>query len=282
MGAVLLSSAAMAQSSLPPPPVPQSAIPAPAVAPPSRELPPLPPGKSTVIGGVIRNVDPVRDQLTLQVFGGSQTMKIFYDERTQVYRNGQRMRVRDLKPEDHASVETALDGTQVFALRIHMLTTLPQGEAQGQVLSYDPGSGELVVNASLSREPIRLHVPRDTQIVRVGQKAFSAGQRGAEDLYRGALVNVTFQADARGQGTVTHIDVLATPGSSFTFTGEIASLDVQAGLLVIVDPHDSQSYQFTFTPSLFPVTRQLHQGSSVQVVANFDGVRYVVSALTMQ
>lgn len=33
-------------------------------------LPPAPKGKSTVIGGAIRGVDRVRDQFTLDVFGG--------------------------------------------------------------------------------------------------------------------------------------------------------------------------------------------------------------------
>ena len=32
-------------------------------------LPPIPKGKSTVMGGVIHDVDPVRDQFTLKVFG---------------------------------------------------------------------------------------------------------------------------------------------------------------------------------------------------------------------
>ncbi len=102
-------------------------------------LPPRPPGKSTVIGGAIQNIDPVRDQFTLKVFGGK-PMKILFDERTQVYRDGKRTPLRDLRPDDHASVETVLDGTKVFALSVHVLSQLPEGERQGQVMDYNPGS----------------------------------------------------------------------------------------------------------------------------------------------
>jgi hypothetical protein len=44
-------------------------------------LPPLPKtplGKTTVIGGMIRNVDPVRDQLTLGIYGGGKPIKILF------------------------------------------------------------------------------------------------------------------------------------------------------------------------------------------------------------
>lgn len=284
IGAVtlLLSGVAMAQSSLPVPPSTPGPVPAPAVAPPAKNLPPMPPGKSTVVGGEIRRVDPVRDQIALKVFGGNMTMKIFYDERTQVYRNGQRISVMDLKPEEHASVETALDGTNVFALRVHMLTTLPEGETQGQVIRFDPGSGELTLTASLSHESVRLHVPQSTPVVRMGQKDFTAGQRGLEDLMRGSLVNVKFQSTGRGEGSATHIEVLATPGSTFTFSGVLSFIDLHQGLLIIVDPQDNQSYRCSFSPSAFPDTGKLHEGSAVRLVAHFDGARYVASEITIE
>ena len=101
------------------------------------DLPAMPRGRSTVIGGSIRNVDGVRDQLTLNIFGG-RSMKVLYDARTQVYRDGQKVALRDLRTGEHVSVETMLDGTTVFARSIHMLSKMPEGESQGQVVSYDP------------------------------------------------------------------------------------------------------------------------------------------------
>src|ERR1700679_1762124 len=70
----------------------------------SFSLPPLPKGKTTILGGEIRNFDPVRDQFSLRIYG-ERPMRIWFDERTQVYRDGEKIPVRDLGPEDHASVE---------------------------------------------------------------------------------------------------------------------------------------------------------------------------------
>ena len=279
---VVLGSTAIAQSSLPAQLPQEDAIPAPAVAPASAALPAPPAGKSTVIGGQIRNVDPVLDQLTLKVFGGKQTMNILFDERTQVYRDGSRISVLDLRPDDHASIETTLDGDRVFALRIHMLSQLPRGECRGEVLSFNPENGNLTVNAVLSRESIRLRVPPGTPVVRVGQKSFSGQPGGMADLALGSLVDVTFQPGRNGRGVATHIDVLATSGSVFVFRGNVSILDEHTGLLEIVDPTDNQTYRFSFDPSLFPVSARLHEGSPVKITANFDGAKYLISEITME
>lgn len=279
---LMLSSVALAQSSVPAPNTAQDAIPAPAVAPPSRALPPEPPGPSTVIGGLLRNVDPVRDQITLQVFGGGQRMKILYDERTQVYRNGQRISVLDLKPEDRASIETTLDGDNIFALRIHMLSDRAEGECDGQVLEYNTRNGELVINSALSPQSIRLRVPAGTPVVRVGQTGFTADQRGIDDLLRGSLVAVKFEPSQSGLGVASKIQVLATPGSTFSFRGEVSYIDFPGGQLVIVDPSDNRSYRFAFSADQLATVRQLHEGSNVRVNAGFDGSRYRANQITIE
>ena len=99
----------------------------------------LPQGKSTVIGGTIASVNPVKDELVLKVFGG-RPMRVLFDQRTQVYRDGAKTTLNDLHENEHASVETMLDGTTVFARSIHMLSQSPEGECQGQVVSYDPAT----------------------------------------------------------------------------------------------------------------------------------------------
>lgn len=279
---VMLSSVAFAQSSIPTSHTEQDAIPAPAVAPPAKNLPPDPKGPSTVIGGLVRNVDPVRDQLTLQVSGGSHTMKILYDERTQVYRNGQRISVLDLKPEDHASVETTLDGDAVFALRIHMLSEQPQGECDGQVLSYNARNGDLVVNSSLSPRSIRIHIPTGTPVQRVGQKDFTASQGGIDDLVPGALVDVKFRPDSNGTGIASQVEIRATPGSTFVFGGDVQYLNMPGREIVIIDPHDNQSYRFAFSAGQSAEIGQLHPGSHVRITASFDGTRYRASQITIE
>ena len=238
------------------------------------DLPAMPRGKSTVIGGSIRNVDGVRDQLTLNIFGG-RSMKVLYDARTQVYRDGQKVALRDLRKGEHVSVETMLDGTTVFARSIHMLSKMPEGESQGQVVSYDRSTGELEVRDSLSPEPIKLHISPSTQIVRQGQESTGG------DLVAGTLITIQFQADNSGKNVASKIAVLATPGSAFVFTGKVVFLDLHTGVLALVDPRDDKRYEISFAPGHFPVSRDIHEGSTVTVTANFDGVRYAASALTV-
>lgn len=241
-------------------------------------LPPPPSGKATVIGGSIRKVDPVQDEMTLKVFGGH-SMKILFDARTRFYRNGVRTPLRDLHSGEHASVETVLDGTQIFARSIHILSRAPDGQCQGQVVSYDPVSRELSVSPALSREPITIRVPAGTPIVRGGQNASaSAGSNGLES---GSLVSVMFTSASDGRGIAKKIEILAAPGSSFVFTGNITFLDMHAHEMAVTDAKDGNSYKISFDPSQFPVSLQLHEGDRVKVTAMFDGHRYVANAISI-
>lgn len=246
-------------------------------------LPPAPRGKSTVIGGAIRDVDPVRDQLTLKVFGG-RPIKVLFDARTQFYRDGKKTPLRDLGTEAHASIQTVLDGTKIYALSIHALSQSPEGECQGQVLSYDPGPGELVVAAALSREPIKLHVPQGTPVVRVGQAAAAGGSgpSGLSSLVKGTLVSVKFASTSDGRGVANQIAILAMPGTTAVFSGTISYLDLHDNMLVVVDPRDGKSYKISFDPARFPNSRDLHPGSHVRVTANFDGTRYVADSIDVE
>jgi hypothetical protein len=245
-----------------------------------RPLPPLPKGKSTVIGGAIRHVDPVRDQLTLKVYGGK-PMKILFDERTQLFFNGKRTPLRDLRPEAHAAVETMLDGTDVFARSIHILSKAPEGEARGQVLTYNSSTGDLNLSTVLSNQPIRLRVPAGTPVVRQGQ-AGSTAASGLADLVKGTLVAVKFQSGNNGQGVASHIEILATPGSQFVFSGNITFLDLPAHTLALVDPHDGKNYRISFDPARFPNSAELRQGQNVKVTTEFDGTRYVANAIKIK
>lgn len=242
-------------------------------------LPAMPRGKSTILGGEIHNVDPVLDQFTLRIVG-QHPMKIYFDERTQVYRNGTRIPLHDLRPEEHASVQTILDGSNVFAISIHMLSEMPEGESQGRVLSYDPATHQLMIGSSLSREPIRVLLRDDTPVVRVGQSAFTSASKGQGDLVNGALVSVKFDSDGKGQSVASHVSVLARPGSDFAFGGKLSALDMHAGRLVVVDPRDRQSYAIAFNPSDMAASETLHVGDQVRVTASFDGTRYTATGIT--
>lgn len=246
-----------------------------AVLPP---LPSLPHGRSTVIGGVIRDVDPVMDEMTVKVFGG-QPMRIFFDERTQVFRDGKKTDLASLHPNERASVETMLDGNDVFARSVHMLSQAPQGQTQGQVLSYDPTSGQLTVRDALSQTPITIWVRNSTSITRTGEANFSAENRGQSDLMPGALVSATF-ASQNGQGVASQISILATPGSTFTFVGTISFLNLSSQFLSVTDPRDGKSYKISFSIASMPETSNLHEGQRVMVQAHFNGSGYVASSIT--
>lgn len=240
------------------------------------KLPSAPGGKSTIMGGQIRNVDPVRDQFSLMVYG-ERPMKILYDERTQVYRDGNRISLRDLGPEDHASVQTVLDGTTVFALSIHILSQTPQGECQGQIVSFNPDTHELSVSSPLSSQPIVMQVPPNTLIARVGQSTFTADASGLTDLKQGALISAKFSPVRQGQPVASQISVLAVPGSQFVIAGEVSFLDLDSNLLDVVDPRDEKRYRVYFDSEQLPSVHKLHLGDHVRIEATYEAPRYVAS-----
>jgi hypothetical protein len=243
-------------------------------------LPPMPRGKSTVIGGAIGTVDRVRDQFTLNVFGG-RALKVLFDQRTQVYRDGLKSALTDLRAGDHVSVETVLDGTAVFARSIHLLSGAPEGECQGQVMNYDPTDRELTVRDSLSHQSVQLRVPAGTAMIRQGQAASASAGAGSPDLATGTLISVKFQSDNKGHGVASQIAILATSGTAFVFVGNVAFLDLHSGLLVLVDPRDDKRYDVFFDSARFPMSRDIHEGADVTLTADFEASRYVARALTI-
>jgi hypothetical protein len=274
---VIPSSLAVGQSSLV---APQPALKSSLASADIPGVPPLPHGKSTILGGRIRAIDPVRDELSLKI-AGQRPVKILFDERTQVFRDGKKIPLRDLGVVDHASVQTILDGTDIYALSIHILSQAPEGDYEGKVLSYNPANGELTMSSVLFREPIKLQVPSGTPVTRVGQPTFTAGQQGTGDLVNGALISATFRSNNQERGVATGISVLALPGSSFVFIGNISALDLHSGTLVVIDPRDSKSYRLSFDANSLSTSHNLHVGDHVIVSAEFEGSRYVASTVTI-
>ena len=281
MAVLLFSTLASAQTAIPQtsaPDAPQQAAP-PAV---TSELPRAPSGKSTVLGGEIRRIDPVRDQLTLKIFGGK-TTTILYDERTQAFRDGNKISVLKLRPHEHASIETTLDGEKVFALRIRVLTELPEGESHGQVASYDPGTEQLVINTtSLQHDALRLKLPANTPIDRTGQLGKASPHGSTADLVPGAILNVRFKSEVPGSGVVSHIDIVAIPGATFTFGGTLQRLDMVSGLLVLGTDEKSGTQDISFDPTQFPASDKLRNGATLRVATRFDGTRYVATDIKVE
>lgn len=243
-------------------------------------LPQVPSGKSTILGGSIQQIDPVLDQLTLHVFG-QKPMKILYDERTQLFLDGKRIPLRDLRPAKYASIQTTLDGASVFAISIRLLSQSAPAEYQGQVLSYNPSTGELTVGDSAGRVPLTVMVYSNTSFTRKGQDAFSSAQSGPADLQRGSLVSIAFDSDSRHRAVASQITVLATPGSDFVFAGNLTAIDTASGMITLVDPRDDHSYQVRFNSSTLPIAQSLQIGQHVRVAVEYDGAHYQARDITI-
>lgn len=244
-------------------------------------LPPPPRGKSTVLGGEIRSVDPVRDEFALRVFG-KHPVKILFDERTQVFRDGKRVALKELAPSSHASIESVLDGTDVYALSIHLLSQPPEGMDRGQVMTYDPNTHELTLRSSLVEQPIKMIVPDNVLVTQSGRSAKDQLNSARSALEAGSLVAVTFQVDNKRRPVAQSISVLASPGSESVFSGNITALDTRSGSLLLLDPRDGSSYQLDFDSARLPVVRNLHIGDHVIANATFDGERYTATVITIK
>jgi hypothetical protein len=244
------------------------------------DVPALPKGKSTILGGSIRDVDQVRDRFVLNVYG-EKPMRILYDERTQIFRDGKRIALRDLGASEHASVQTALDGASVFAISVHILSDQGSGDYQGRVLRFSPETGLLMLTSSETREPFRVTVTNQTSFKRLGQSAFSSAQSSANDLVPGSLVSVEFSANNKGQGTAREISVLAAPGATFVFSGTLSALDMGRGALTLVDAKTNQAYQISFDPS-HQSAQSLRAGQRVRISADYDGKGYVATDISVE
>ena len=198
------------------------------------DLPPLPAAKATLIGGTLEKLDRVRDRLTVRPFGGGR-MTILFDPRTRVYRDGKVTSPADLGAGNRVYVDTILNGTTVFARSIRFNTGTPEGESQGAVVSYYPDRGELWVRDTLSPEPLRVHLTSSTRFL-LGERSVAA-----RELAPGTLVVVKFDSEKGGRDVAREVSVLALPGASFTFSGQVVAVDLRTGLLVLTSDDRPQN-----------------------------------------
>jgi hypothetical protein len=236
------------------------------------DLPSLPSAKATLIGGTVAKLDRVQDRLTLQVFGGGK-MKIVFDPRTRIYRDGVAASAGDLRQGDRVYVDTILDGSTVFARSIRLKGSAATGETQGVVVSYARDRGELIVRDLLSPESVKVHLNASTKIVN-GDKASTSAE-----LAPGTLVAVKFGAQRDGHDLASEVSVLAVPGASFAFVGQVTVLDLRAGLLILKSSTDQKTYEIHLDPGVVTVDDTLRQGSDVSILARYDGDRYVARTL---
>jgi Domain of unknown function (DUF5666) len=238
------------------------------------DLPKLRPTKASLIGGTVEKLDRLRDQLTVQIFGGGK-MKIAFDPRTRILNNaGGVATVSDLHRGDRVYIDTILNNGVVFAKNIRLRSGGMAGESQGIVLGYSPDNGELEVRDMLSPTPLKVRVTPQTRLIDGDHSA------NASELAPGNLVAIKFGAQ-RGGDVAEEVKVLAVQGADFMFGGTVTALDLRLGILVLTSSTDHKSYEIALDPSLIPADDSLHPGVDVTVVSRFDGNKYQAKTVTV-
>jgi hypothetical protein len=229
-------------------------------------LPPLPKGKVSLIGGTVQKVDRLRNRVKLKTFGDDgKSMTVAFDERSHIYRDGVETTERGIRQGDRVYVDTMLDTGKLFARNIRVVTNLKPTDAQGQIVSYNPGSGLMTVRDDLSATPVTFRLTKDTVVK-------SGGGQGAMELVPGSLVSVRFSADKSKRDLAREISILAVPGSMFTFVGKVRHLDLRSGMLAVENTSDNKTYELHFEPGV--VRSDVTVGTDVTVSAMFSGREY--------
>jgi len=229
---------------------------------------PIPATTTTLVGGTITGVDRMRNRLTLHVFGGG-SWSVNFDERTHIFRSGAEATQLALKKGERVYVDTQLDNNRhdIFARNIRVGVAMPPADADGQIVAVDPRHSELTLRDTLNSIPVRFTVDPETRITN--------GQTPAafKDVHPGTLVHVRFAANRPNRGLAREIDILAVPGSVFTFAGKLTYLDLRRGILAIKNSSDDKNYEIRFSPARVD-RNSLSVGMEVKVVATFEGSQY--------
>jgi cold shock CspA family protein len=235
---------------------------------PLLDPPPLPHTSVSLIGGTVTNIDPVMNLLTVRAFGDKGKTRIAFDTRTQVLADGHPVGESALQKGQRVYVDTMLNGTTVFAKTIQIDAHGGAGSGRGQIVAYDAAAGELTVRDELSDQAMRFHLSPTTVVRSEGQTRTTA------DLVAGSLVSLTFGAQ-EGRDVVREVSLLAKPGSTFTFFGPITYVDLSRKLLALNNHNDDKNYEIHLTAIPRSMLRDLHEGTVVEISAEFNGSQYV-------
>ena len=203
---------------------------------PLLDAPPLPANeKPTLIGGIATSVDRVRNRVTLQPFGSGKKVKLHFDERSHIYRDGRETTILAINKGDRVYADTILVGPDVFATKLRVQSASGPAEARGQIQSVD--GDMLEVRDQLSGQVVMVHLPDDAKIKR------AKGNVSRDDLKAGALVAMTFIPNSREENAIREMEILASPGDTYQFYGKVTHLDLSRGFIAIDNQSDGRSYE---------------------------------------
>lgn len=236
-------------------------------------VPPLPEGQVSLVGGTVQKIDRLRNRVTLKTFGDpSKKMTFAFDERSHIYRDGVETTERGIRQGDRVYVDSMLDGARLFARNVRVVTNLRPTDAQGQIVSYDAGSGRMTMRDDLSSMPVNFRISRQT-VVKGG------GGQGAIELVPGSLVTVRFSADKKSGDVAREVDILAVPGNTVTFAGKVRYLDLSRGTIAVENLTDNKTYELQFDRGV--VRNDVTIGSDVTVAAVFNGKGYKAQTIAL-
>lgn len=230
-----------------------------------------PDGKVSLLGGTVKSIDQIRNRLTLDVYKAG-TMKYRFDDRTRIMKDGLDVTQLAIHKGDRIYVDSQLDKGNLFARNIVIHTGKTEAAANGQVISYNAKSGDVAVRDNLTSQPVRFRLGPATEYRNNGKNA------SASELRPGALVKVVFGVSPAERNIAKSVEILATPGSTFSFFGRVTHLDLRTGVIGIENKADGKLYEVRFNPA-DTIAHELKIGAEVVINASFDGAKYAAKSV---
>lgn len=234
--------------------------------------PPMPRGKISLLGGTVRSIDQVRNRMTVEFFGKGR-MKMFFDERSRFFKSGVEGTQLVVRKGDRVYVDSQLEKGKIFARRVQVENEIIPADANGQVESLNLKKRTITLRDQLTTQAVTFNLATNAVITQQGKTITQ------NDLRRDSLVALRFVPGSGKRGLVSEINVLATPGSEFTFQGRLTHLDLRSGILALNNKSDDRLYEIKFAPASAGVNEDWKVGADVTVVAAFNGKDYTARAV---
>jgi hypothetical protein len=230
-----------------------------------------PGGKVGLVRGVLKRLDPIHDQLLIRSFGGGD-IRIAFDPRTQLLSDNSRTGLTSIPAGSVVSVDTVIDNGKLFARAVRTGSS-ESVELNGQVVAYDPDKSRLTLRDPVSpEERVSLHITPGTTVINRGQPA------SPQALSSGMLVQVWFSPT---QHAAKRVEILATPGNLFSFSGRIVAVDLRSRVLALSNDSDQSVRELAIGGLNSNSLGFLREGANVNIQAEFDGDRYNVRSVTL-
>jgi len=230
-----------------------------------------PSGKVGLVRGVLKRIDPIHDELLIHAFGGGD-VRIAFDPRTQLLSENTPQHFTSIPAGSVVSVDTAIDHGKLFALSVRT-GSYNASELNGQVVRYDAVKSKLTLREPISPdESVSVQITPSTTVLHQGQPA------SPQALSPGMLVQVWYSP---AQLVANRVEILAAPGTSFSFSGRIVSVDLRSRALALSNDSDQSVRELAIASLDSGSLGSLREGVNVSIQAEFDGRCYNARSVTL-